>query len=57
MTHHKHHGLIDVPAEDVFVLPEPLQRHVCVRVASPQLLLFGVHHVVHVSELLLQHWH
>jgi len=55
-THHQHHGLMDVPSKEVSVVPEPLEGSVRVPVASLQLLLFGVHHVVHVTELSHQHW-
>lgn len=55
-THHQHHGLMDISIKELFVLSEPLERGVCVPVASSQLLLFGIHHVVHVVELFLQHW-
>lgn len=54
-THHQHHGLVDVSFKEVSVVSEPLEGHVCVPVASSQLLLFGIHHIVHVTEPLLQH--
>lgn len=54
-THHQHHGLVDVSTKELLVLSEPLEGSVCVPVTSSQLLHFGIHHVVHVIELLLQH--
>lgn len=54
-THHQHHGLVDISTKELSVLPEPLEGSMCVPVTSSQLLLFSIHHVVHVIELFLQH--
>lgn len=53
-TYHKHHWVVNLSRKEVPMLSKPLEGGVCIPEASSQLLLFGLHHAVHVIQLFLQ---